>query len=66
MLNETQEKIETEAKELNQTIQTQYQQIKADVLGRLDVIKSQLTHSQGDLSEAVEVLKKSYCNSVMI
>ncbi len=57
VLSDTQEKIEAEAKELNQTIQTQWVQMKSDLLNRVDVIKSQFNHSQGDLSELMKVLK---------
>ena len=32
-------------------------QIKSDIVKRLDIIKSQFNHSQGDLSELVTVLK---------
>ncbi|WP_343682040.1 hypothetical protein [Acinetobacter baylyi] len=62
ILSDTQEKIEAEAKELNQTIQTQLVQIKSDIVKRLEVIKSQFNHSQGDLLELVTVLKNELVN----
>lgn len=37
-------------------------QIKSDIVKRLEVIKSQFNHSQGDLSELVTVLKNELVN----
>ncbi len=54
---ETQEKIESEAKELNQNIQNQLAQIKQDLLQRIEVIKTQLNSSQGNLVELKDAFK---------